>query len=130
MPEKILVVDDEPDTVSLLGLTLSRAGYTVIKATSGRTGLEIARRERPDLIILDIMMPDLSGLDVLKDLRQVYPVPPVIFFTAKSRVEDMVEGMEAGAYKYLVKPTSREKLLETVRAALADLYPGRSAQSV
>jgi DNA-binding response OmpR family regulator len=121
MPEKILVVDDEPETVSLLGLTLSRAGYTVIKATSGRAGLDIAARERPDLIILDIMMPDLSGLDVLRALRQIYAVPPVIFFTAKSRVEDMVEGMEAGAYKYLVKPTSREKLLETVKTALADL---------
>jgi two-component system OmpR family response regulator len=129
MPEKILVVDDEPETVSLLGLTLSRAGYSVIKATSGRAGLDIAAREHPDLIILDIMMPDLSGLDVLKALRKVYPVPPVIFFTAKSRVEDMIEGMEAGAYKYLVKPTSREKLLETVRAALADLYPSRPPQS-
>lgn len=121
MPERILVVDDEPDTVSLLSLTLGRAGYTVIKATSGRAGLDIAARERPDLIILDIMMPDLSGLEVLKALRHLYAVPPVIFFTAKSRVEDMVEGMEAGAYRYLVKPTSREKLLETVKAALTDL---------
>lgn len=126
MPGKILVVDDEPETVSLLGLTLSRAGYTVMKATSGGAGLDLATREHPDLIILDIMMPDISGLDVLKALRKIYAVPPVIFFTAKSRVEDMVEGMEAGAYKYLVKPTSREKLLETVRAALTDLYPNRS----
>ncbi len=121
MPEKILVVDDEPDTVSLLSLTLGRAGYTVLKATSGRAGLDMAARERPDLIILDVMMPDLSGMDVLKALKQTYAAPPVIFFTAKSRVEDMVAGMEAGAYRYLVKPTSREKLLETVRAALADL---------
>jgi DNA-binding response OmpR family regulator len=127
MPEKILVVDDEPDTVSLLSLTLGRAGYTVLKANGGRSSLDIAAREKPDLILLDIMMPDMNGLDVLKELRKIYAVPPVIFFTAKSRVEDMVEGMEAGAYRYLVKPTSREKLLETVKAALNDLRkdPGR-----
>jgi DNA-binding response OmpR family regulator len=121
MPEKILVVDDEPDTVALLGMTLARAGYTVLKAGNGRAALELAVAERPDLIILDIMMPDVTGLDVLKTLRKrTGGAPPVILFTAKSRVEDMVEGMEAGAYKYLVKPTSREKLLETVKAALAD----------
>jgi DNA-binding response OmpR family regulator len=121
MPEKILVVDDEPDTVSLLSLTLNRAGYTVLKATGGKACLDIAAKEKPDLVILDIMMPDMNGLDVLRELRKIYAVPPVIFFTAKSRVEDMVEGMEAGAYRYLVKPTSREKLLETVKAALTDL---------
>lgn len=122
MPEKILVVDDEPDTVTLLGMTLTRAGYTVLKATSGKAGLELVASEHPDLIILDIMMPDLSGLDVLKALREKpgSNPPTVILFTAKSRMEDMIEGMEAGAYKYLVKPTSREKLLETVKAALAD----------
>ena len=123
MPAKILVVDDEPDTVTLLAMTLTRAGYTVLKANNGRAGLELALSERPDLVILDIMMPDLTGLDVLKALRGKYGAPPpiVILFTAKSRVEDMVEGMEAGAYKYLVKPTSREKLLETVKGALADV---------
>jgi two-component system alkaline phosphatase synthesis response regulator PhoP len=122
MPAKILVVDDEPDTVTLLGMTLTRAGYTVLKATSGREGLTLALSERPDLLILDIMMPDLNGLDLLKTLRAEHGAPPpaVILFTAKSRMEDMAEGLQAGAYKYLVKPTSREKLLETVKAALAE----------
>ena len=122
MSEKILVVDDEPDTVTLLGMTLTRAGYTVLKANSGKAALELAQSEKPDLIILDDMMPDVTGLDVLKTLRTKHGAPPpaVILFTAKSRVEDMAEGLEAGAYKYLVKPTSREKLLETVKAALAD----------
>lgn len=120
MPEKILVVDDEPDTLSLLTMTLSRANYTVVKAQDGASGLEMATRERPDLIILDVMMPGMNGLDMLRSLRSTYggPLPPVILFTAKSRVEDVVEGMEAGAYRYLVKPTSREKLLEAVKAAL------------
>ncbi len=121
MPETILIVDDEPDTVSLLSLTLTRAGYGVLKAANGRAGLEMAAKEKPDLIILDMMMPDLTGLEVIRALREHYAVPPVIFFTAKARVEDMVEGMEAGAYRYLVKPTSREKLLETVKEALNDL---------
>ena len=122
MPAKILVVDDEPDTVSLLSITLGRAGYTVFKASGGKAALEIAAKEKPDLIILDIMMPDMTGIDVLRALRVSTGAPPprVILFTAKSRMEDMIEGMEAGAYKYLVKPTSREKLLETVKVALAD----------
>jgi two-component system alkaline phosphatase synthesis response regulator PhoP len=122
MTAKILVVDDEPDTVSLLSITLGRAGYTVLKANDGKSGLELAASEKPDLIILDVMMPDMTGLEVLRALRRSQTTPPrVILFTAKSRTEDMMEGMEAGAYKYLVKPTSREKLLETVKAALAEV---------
>jgi len=123
MSEKILVVDDEPDTLSLLGMTLGRAGYSVVKASDGQMGLEQAIKERPNLIILDMMMPVMSGLDMLRALRTSYeaPLPPVIMFTAKSRVEDVVEGMEAGVYRYLVKPTSREKLLEAVKAALTDV---------
>ena len=121
MPDKILVVDDEPDTLSLLAFTLTRAGYTVLKATSGRICLEITAAEKPDLIILDMMMPDMDGLHVLQALRSSGSThPPVVFFTAKGRAEDMTAGLEAGAFHYLVKPTSRDKLLETVRAALAD----------
>ncbi len=119
MAEKILVVDDEPDTLSLLGMTLTRAGYTVLKAPTAKTALDLARQEQPDLIILDVMLPDGSGVDVLKTLRAEASTAQVVFFTAKGRVEDMTAGLDAGAYKYLVKPTSREKLLETVKAALA-----------
>jgi DNA-binding response OmpR family regulator len=118
---KILIVDDEPDTLSLLSITLGRAGYTVLKATDGRTCLDMAAHEGPDLILLDIMMPDMSGLEVIRALQTHGPFPPpVIFFTAKGRMEDVTAGMEAGAYKYLIKPTSREKLLETVQSALAE----------
>lgn len=120
---KILLADDEPDTLTLLGMTLTRAGYTVFKAHNGRECLALAERERPDLIILDMMMPDLNGLEVLRGLKAFYAQPPVIFFTAKSRAEDMTQGIEAGAYRYLVKPTSREKLLEIVKATLAELPP-------
>lgn len=120
---KILLADDEPDTLTLLGMTLTRAGYLVYKAHNGQECLTLAERERPDLIILDMMMPDLNGLDVLRRLRVVYAQPPVIFFTAKGRADDMTQGIEAGAYRYLVKPTSREKLLETVKITLAELKP-------
>jgi DNA-binding response OmpR family regulator len=123
MREKILVVDDEPDTAMLLELTLKREGYRVFKATRGIQALEIAAKERPDLIILDVMMPDLTGLQVLEHLHKLYKTPPVILFTAKSTEEDRAAGLEAGASRYLIKPTSREKLLETVHEVLAELKP-------
>lgn len=117
----ILVVDDEPDTATLLELNLKREGYRVLKANGGRAALEIAAREKPDLIILDMMMPDLNGMEVLERLKSIYTLPPVIFFTARDRVEDIAAGLEAGARRYLLKPTSRDKLVEAVRSALAEI---------
>lgn len=119
MAEKILIVDDEPDTLSLLSMTLMRAGYTIFKAATAKAALEIARKETLNLVILDLMLPDASGVDVLKTLRAERNALPVILFTARGRVEDVNEGLAAGAYQYLIKPTSREKLLETVKAALS-----------
>lgn len=117
----ILVVDDEPDTATLLELNLKREGYRVLKANGGRAALEIAAREKPDLIILDMMMPDLNGMEVLEHLKNIYSLPPVIFFTARDRVEEITAGLEAGARRYLLKPTSRDKLVEAVRSALAEI---------
>jgi len=121
MPKTILVVDDEPDTTMLLSLTLKREGYQVLTAAGGRSCLELAVKHRPDLIILDVMMPDMSGKDVLKYLHRVYKVPPVIFFTARDRVEDLRDGIQEGAFRYMFKPTSREKLLSTIREALSEI---------
>ncbi len=120
MSAKILVVDDEVDTLKVMEITLRQEGYTVLKATNGEACLEIAATENPDLIILDNMMPNLSGLDVLKQLTMTYGHPPIILFSAKNRIEDVIEAMEAGAYRYLVKPTLRDKMLETVKAALEE----------
>ena len=120
MAAKILIVDDDLDTLNLIELILKIAGYTVVKANSGEECLRLAREQRPNLIILDIMMPSLSGLDVLKQLSKKYGRPPVILFSAKNQITDVVEGMEAGAYKYLVKPASRDQLLKTVKAALEE----------
>ncbi len=121
MPAKVLIVDDEQEVVRLLEVILTRAGFTIAKAYSGRECLSLLTRENPDVILLDIMMPGMTGLEVMEALRTIYgavSMPPVIFLTAKGGMESMIEGLQAGAYKYLVKPTSREKLIEIVKSAL------------
>lgn len=121
MTHTILVADDEPDTLDLLEITLGRAGYRVLRAVNGREALDVVRREKPDLLLLDVMMPHLSGLDVLKTLKAEGAAPPVILFSARGRADDLAAGIEAGAVQYLVKPTSRDRLLEAVRSVVADL---------
>ena len=119
MSKKILIVDDEVDTLNLLATTLAVAGYETAKASSGGAGISLITEFKPDVIILDVMMPEQSGIEVLNIINKVFvDPPPVIIFSARGRIEDMVDGMEAGAFKYLVKPVSRDKLLETVRTAL------------
>ena len=121
MPAKVLIVDDEQEVVRLLEVILTRAGFAIAKAYSGRECLSLLTRENPDVILLDIMMPGMTGLEVMEALRTIYgavSMPPVIFLTAKGGMESMIEGLQAGAYKYLVKPTSREKLIEIVKSAL------------
>ncbi len=118
---RVMVVDDESQVIRLLEVILARAGYTVSKANSGRECLDLLRQETPDAIILDIMMPDMSGLEVMGSLRSIYKdvtLPPVIFLTADGSMNTMLRGLQSGAYKYLVKPTSREKLIEVVRSAV------------
>ena len=118
--KKILIVDDENDTVNLLSMTLELAGYVTAKAHDGHSGIALISEFEPDAIVLDVMMPDQSGIEVLNTIKKTFHTPPpVIIFSARGRVEDMVEGMEAGAYKYLVKPVTRDKLLDTVKSALA-----------
>lgn len=115
----ILVVDDEPDTLGLIELTLKTAGYNVHTAIGGQHALRKIREESFDLVLLDIMMPDLSGYDVLKRLtNEPGPVPPVVFLTAKGGVEDREMGRDLGAAGYLIKPTTRGDLLDTVASVL------------
>lgn len=118
-PYRILVVDDEPDTVDLLTLTLNPAGYQIEHAFSGQEALERFHQDAYDLILLDIMMPDVSGFDVFQTLQseQKNP-PPVIFLTAKDRPEDIEKGEALGAASYLVKPATRGSLLDAIHAAL------------
>lgn len=121
MPEKILIVDDDVDSLKLIGLMLQRHGYTVVAANSGKQALAKADAERPELIILDWMMPDLSGIDVLKQLKGNANTKdiPTIMFTAKTLIDDKVVAFEGGADDYLTKPTHPAELASRVRAILA-----------
>ena len=117
---KILVIDDLPENVFLLQDRLEREGYEVITSYDGKSGIEKAIKEIPDLILLDVMMPDLNGIEVCKALV-LNPITiniPIILVTAKSGAEDTKEGLEAGAFDYIKKPFDRIELLARVHSAL------------
>lgn len=120
MAEKILIVDDDVDSLKLISMMLKRQGYEVAVAESGVKALKIAAGEDPDLIILDVMMPDMNGLDVCRNLRadpQTVEIP-IIMFTAKTMIDDKVKGYEAGADDYLTKPTHPAELANRVKSVL------------
>ncbi|EOU1756138.1 response regulator transcription factor [Clostridium perfringens] len=114
---KILIVEDEEKIARFIELELIHEGYKVIKADNGRTGLEIAERGEADLIILDIMLPEINGLEVLRRIRRVSEVP-IIMLTARDAVMDKVSGLDAGADDYITKPFAIEELLARIRTAL------------
>ena len=120
MAQKILIVDDDLDTLQLVGTTLERQNYDILAAKDGEQGLEMATREIPDLILLDIMMPKMDGYEVTRRLRENPKTAkiPIIMFTAKAQVEDKVEGLDAGADDYLTKPTHPTELVARVKAML------------
>jgi two-component system KDP operon response regulator KdpE len=117
MAEKILVIDDEETTVQLIAILLERRGYEVIKAFRADEGLRKAYRSQPDLVLLDIMMPDMDGWDVCKRLREMSDVP-IIFLTARGETRDVVRGLEMGADDYILKPYDNDELVARVRAHL------------
>lgn len=117
---KILVIDDLPENVFLLQDRLEHEGYQVITSYDGNSGIEKAITEIPDLILLDVMMPDITGIEVCKTLVQ-NPATlniPIILVTAKSGAEDIKEGLEAGAHDYIKKPFNRVELMARVHSAL------------
>src|SRR3979490_2969547 len=115
---KILIVEDEPNMVSGLRDNFEFEGYEVITAGDGISGLERALRESPDLVLLDVMMPRMSGLDVCKQLKAKRPSVPVIMLTARGQEVDKVVGLELGADDYVTKPFSIRELLARVKAVL------------
>jgi CheY-like chemotaxis protein/MinD-like ATPase involved in chromosome partitioning or flagellar assembly len=121
MAEKILIIDDDLDTLRLVGLMLQRQGYQITAATNGQQGLEKAFEEKPDLILLDIMMPDMDGYEVARRLRAKPETvdTPILMFTAKTQLDDKVAGFEVGADDYLTKPTHPSELQSHVKALLA-----------
>lgn len=117
MPKKILVVDDEPKIVDICRDYLQAAGFEVIQANDGRKGLAAARSEHPDLVVLDLMLPGMDGLDVCRELRRDGSVP-IIMLTARVEETDKLVGLELGADDYLTKPFSPRELVARVRTVL------------
>jgi pilus assembly protein CpaE len=120
MAEKILVVDDDLDTLKLVGMMLERQGFNILAASNGQQALNLARSEKPDLIILDLMMPDIDGIQVARQLRSDPTTQNILIlmFTAKSQLDEKVEGFDAGADDYLTKPIQPRELIAHVRAVL------------
>ncbi|VYU64970.1 response regulator [Clostridium tertium] len=114
---KILIVEDEEKIARFLELELIHEGYEILKANNGRMGLEIAEKGEVDLVILDVMLPEINGLEVLRRIRKVSDIP-IIMLTARDAVMDKVSGLDAGADDYVTKPFAIEELLARIRTAL------------
>lgn len=122
MSTRILVVDDEPAVTDLLAYNLRKAHYEVLTAADGRAALDLARQAAPDLILLDLMLPEVDGLDVCRELRKTSRVP-VIMLTALGEETDRVVGLELGADDYVVKPFSVRELMARIKAVLRRVGP-------
>jgi len=118
--ERILIVDDEEDLVELVSYNLAREGYKIIKAFSGETALKLAGSELPDMIILDLMLPGIDGLEVAKSLKNNPTTAdiPIVMLTAKGEEADIVTGLELGADDYITKPFSPRVLIARVKAVI------------
>ena len=123
MNELILVVDDEPKIVKLARDYLERSGYRVVTAVNGQTALTIARQEKPDMVVLDLNLPGMDGLDVCRQLRRESDVP-IIMLTARVEETDRLIGLELGADDYITKPFSPRELVARVRAVLRRVSGG------
>jgi DNA-binding response OmpR family regulator len=129
MPEKILLVDDEPTLLDTLALNLRASGYEVVTARDGAAALEAARAEQPDLIVLDLMMPEIDGLTVCRSLRQVSETP-ILILTARTGELDKIIGLESGADDYMTKPFSLGELQARLRALLRRAGPRRTSDEI
>jgi two-component system KDP operon response regulator KdpE len=117
MTQRILIVDDEPNIVATVSPLLRSRGYDVLSAVSGRGGLDAVERDRPDLIVLDLGLPDIDGIEVCRQLRQVSKVP-IVVLSARGAEGDKVAALDAGADDYVTKPFGAEELLARIRAVL------------
>lgn len=120
MAQTILIIDDDIDTLKLVGIMLERKGFRILASTSGDKGLDLAEKEMPDLILLDVMIPDISGIEIAQKIRDnpATATIPIIMFTARSQVDDKVEGLEAGADAYITKPARPRELFAQVNSIL------------
>lgn len=129
MEDTVLLVEDEADVVDLLRYHLHKAGFKVLIANSGSEGLEAVRQNRPDVVVLDIMMPGMTGLEVCRAMKSDSTLAsiPVLMLTAKSEVKDRVKGLETGAEDYVTKPFSPKEVVLRVQALLKRLRSGSAA---
>jgi two-component system alkaline phosphatase synthesis response regulator PhoP len=118
--QTILIIDDEPDAIIAAKKALQSEGYNVIEVYNGKTGLEAIEEKTPDLILLDVMMPDMDGFEICKKLKEdeLYNHIPIIMLTAKGEVDDRVEGIETGADDYITKPFNLRELKARIRMVL------------
>ncbi|NLE08962.1 MAG: response regulator, partial [Dehalococcoidales bacterium] len=127
--KRVLVVDDDEKTVELVKMYLSRDGYKVFTASNGLEALDSARKNRPDLIVLDLMLPGMNGLDVCRTLREESDVP-IIMLTARSTDDDKLIGLETGADDYVTKPFSPRELAARVRVVLRRMPGERGPEEI
>src|SRR5690349_2802354 len=117
-PLRVLVVDDEQNLAELVSMALRYEGWQVTAAHTGSKAVSAAKEVRPDAVVLDMMLPDLDGLEVLRRMRSAQPELPVVFLTARDAVEDRIAGLTAGGDDYVTKPFSLEELVARLRALL------------
>jgi two-component system alkaline phosphatase synthesis response regulator PhoP len=116
--EKIVIIEDDPSILRGLQLNLGMEGYSVRSASDGETGLRLAKTERPDLVLVDVMLPRLGGLEVVREIRKSDPDLPILILSAKGQEGDKVAGLQLGADDYLVKPFGLKELLARIDALL------------
>ncbi|MDA0243149.1 MAG: response regulator transcription factor [Chloroflexi bacterium] len=127
MPDRILIVDDEPAVVEVVGLYLRREGYEVATAANGREALHFIHTQRPTLIVLDLMLPEVDGLEIIRRLREIEGEDiPVVVLSARRQETDRIYGLELGADDYLTKPFSPAELVARVRAVLRRTRAGKA----
>jgi DNA-binding response OmpR family regulator len=126
MRERILIIDDDPDILQVLKANLELHGFTGLTAGSWKEGERLLRAEAPDLIILDLMLPDGDGIDLCRLLRKTRPSLPIIMLTARDTVSDKVIGLESGADDYVVKPFETLELIARIRTCLRRVKPAES----
>jgi DNA-binding response OmpR family regulator len=123
MKDRILIVEDEAPLAAGLSDLLAGEGYLPLVAADGRQALELYRRRKPDLVLLDVMLPEKSGYEVCREIRKVDPLVPILMLTAKGQELDRIAGLELGADDYIVKPFGVGELLARIRAAFRRLHP-------
>jgi two-component system, OmpR family, KDP operon response regulator KdpE len=119
---RILIVDDEPNIIATVAPLLRSRGYEVLTAMNGRTAVDVARREQPDLVVLDLVLPDMQGVDVCREIREDSSIP-ILVLSARGAEGDKVKALDSGADDYVTKPFGAEELLARIRVALRRVEP-------